>query len=300
MTESLKMSFYYIFILSVLFMFNICESKDELKTVMEGDTVDLYYLYPCNSTTITVQYGRRLPFYILENAESITLPPAQAKRFTFTNKREDDNCVICIRINDVSRMDAGTYIFFAYIEDDVHDSSFKMIGLDVVFLPEMASCTISDENMGGDWVALDCTALVGSVSGWVDCYQNGEKMPPRTDPNETNKYLKQTILAKKTLPVFCCSSTWEHTKDVCECNDFQWDLSNNKNMTSIIDPCGPPTTISVTNAKLTTETDLPPSKSNEFVSTEGMTLKSLHETMNDSKQSWKFDQVVSIVYDFTH
>ncbi|XP_063962119.1 uncharacterized protein LOC129270304 [Lytechinus pictus] len=285
-----------IYILTILTMFNMCESIDEFLTAMEGDTVDLYYRYPCNSTRTTLQYGRRMPFYILEDAESITLPPEQAKRFTFTNeKTEDDHCLLFIRIKDVSRTDAGTYIFFAYIKDDVHDNSLKMIGLDVDFLPGKASCEMSYEGMEGDWVTLNCIAPVGSVSGQIVCYQNGEKMPSRTDPYETNKYLKQTKLAKKTLPVFCCSSTWEHTKDRCECNDFQWVLSNNKNMTSIIDPCGPPTTISVPNAKLTTETVLPPSKSKEFVSREGMTSQSPHETMTDSKQSWNFNQVASIV-----
>nr|XP_054763682.1 uncharacterized protein LOC129270310 [Lytechinus pictus] len=257
--QSLKMIFQAT-CMYILAMFNMCESY-ELQTVMEGDTIDLYYPYPCNSSRITLQYGRRLPFYILEDAETITLLPAQAKRFTFTNEREDDNCLLFVRIKEVSRTDAGTYIFFAYTRDDVSESSSKSIGLHVDFLPGKASCKMNNDMiMEGDWVALDCIAPVGSISGWIDCYQNGEKMPSRTDPTETNKYLKQTILAKKKLPVFCCTSTWEHTRDICECTDFQWDLANNKNLISFIDPCGPTTTISDPNVRLTSKKDLLPSQ----------------------------------------
>nr|XP_054763679.1 uncharacterized protein LOC129270307 [Lytechinus pictus] len=219
----------------------MCESY-ELQTVMEGDNIDLYYPYPCNSARITVQYGMKLPFYILKDAESITLPPEQAKRFTFTNEREDGNCLLHVRIQDVRLTDAGTFIFLAYSEEGFDEYVKKIIRLNVDFLPGRLSCEMNNDMiMEGGWVALDCIAPVGSVSGQINCYQNGEKMPPHTDPIETNKYLKQTILAKKTLPVLCCTSTWEHTKDRCECNDFQWDLTDNKNLTSIIDPCSPTT-----------------------------------------------------------
>nr|XP_054753647.1 uncharacterized protein LOC129259378 [Lytechinus pictus] len=216
----------------------LCKSKDERKTVLEGDSVLFHFPYPCNSTLITLQYGLRDPFYTLRDTDS-DIVPIEVDMFTFKIRKEHSHCSLLVRINSVIRSDEGIYIFFAYREGNVHSNSFKRIVLDVDFFPGKAFCTQNEESKTGNWVALDCVAPVGSLSGQIDCYQNGEKMPPLTSPLETFKHLKQTIIAKKTSPVFCCTSSQRNVREMCECNDFVWDLADDKNLSSMMDPCGP-------------------------------------------------------------
>ncbi|XP_030840924.1 uncharacterized protein LOC115923774 [Strongylocentrotus purpuratus] len=277
--QSVKMNFPVIFIFIAFAMCNVCKSEDEWKTVIEGASVHLHYPYPCNSIRVKLQYGYRAPFYTLADTESIVLPPAQVNRFTFRNKSESDHCSLQVSINHVKRIDAGTYIFFAYSEDGIYESSFKRIGLNVDFLPGKASCTMGKENTVGNWVALDCMAPVGTLSGQIDCFQSGEKMPPITEPTETHTHLKQTILVKKKDPVFCCTSTSEHTKDLCDCNDCQLDLANDLNLNSVIDPCGL-TTLSQDQTK-TSDIAFTPSKP---VSTTATTIK----INSNSSVPWKY------------
>ena len=276
------------FIFIAFSMCNICRSEDEMKTVLEGASVHLHYPYPCNSTRVTLQYGFRAPFYTLADTESIVLPFVQEHRFNFKNESEDDHCSLHVRINPVMRTDAGTYIFFVYSEEGLYEDPFKRIGLDVEFLPGKASCTMGKENTVGNWVVLNCIALVGSLSGQIDCYQNGEKMPPLTEPIETLKHLKQNIYVNKKHIVFCCTSTWEHTKDLCGCNDWLWDLANDKNLSSVIDPCGP--TTSVQEQTQTSETAFIPSSNATSVSTDGTILK-----INYSNVSVKWKYAVPIL-----
>ncbi|XP_063954694.1 uncharacterized protein LOC129259378 [Lytechinus pictus] len=235
------MNFLTIFILIILVTCDtcMCKSKDERKTVLEGDSVHFHFPYPCNSTLITLQYGLREPFYSLSDNTDADIGPVEVDRFTFKIRKEHSHCSLFVRINSVIRTDEGLYIFFAFREGNVHGDSFKRIALDVDFLPGKAFCTQNEESATGNWVTLDCVALVESPSGQIDCYQNGEKMPPITSPTQTFQNLKQTIIAKKTYPVFCCTSFQGNATDMCECNDFVWDLANNKNLSSLIDPCGP-------------------------------------------------------------
>nr|XP_054753646.1 uncharacterized protein LOC129259377 [Lytechinus pictus] len=232
------MKFPTIFILTVLATCDMCTSKDQRKTVLEGDSEHFHFPYPCNSTLITLQYGLKHPFYTLRDTDA-DIVPVHVGRFAFKTRKEHGHCSLLVTINSIIRSDEGLYIFFAYREGNVHEGSFKRIALDVDFLPGKAFCTQNEDIITGNWVTLDCVAPVGSLSGQIDCYQNGEKMPPLTSPVETFQHLKQTILAEKTYPVFCCTSSQRNVRDMCECNDFKWDLANDKNLSSMIDPCSP-------------------------------------------------------------
>ena len=94
-------------------------------------------------------------------------------------------------------------------------------------------------------VSIDCTANVGSLSGKIECYQDGVWMPSLADTIETHTSLKQTFLIRKSQTVFCCSSTLAEYKLRCECNDtglyIADDVSN--------DPC-PPLSENYNNASL--------------------------------------------------
>nr|XP_054753642.1 uncharacterized protein LOC129259374 [Lytechinus pictus] len=256
----------------------MCKSTDERKSVLEGDSVHFHYPYPCNSTLITLQYGIRDPFYRLRDTDA-DIGQVEVDMFTFKIRKEHSHCSLLVRINSVIRSDEGLYIFFAYQEGNVHSDSFKRIALDVDFFPGKAFCTQNEESKTGNWVALDCVAPVGSLSGQIDCYQNGEKMPPLTSPIETFKHLKQTIIAKKTYPVFCCTSSQRNVRDVCECNDFIWDLANDTNLSSMVDPCEP-----LKSDQHVIQTTAPTFTSPELVPS---TLEIVNK--NDPEFPWSFD-----------
>ena len=89
----------------------------------------------------------------------------------------------------------------------------------------------------GKWVPLECTASVGNHLGFITCYQDGDKMPPLTQPLENDTTLTQTIWIQITRPTFCCSSTLNNPKDICECEDFIRDFSQNSNDSLDLKPC---------------------------------------------------------------
>nr|XP_054759472.1 uncharacterized protein LOC129265509 [Lytechinus pictus] len=200
---------------------------------MQGQDVNLVFPYPCNSTEITLQQSNRAPFYRSKAGSSLYLPPDQAQRFNVQNRVGIGTCSLELTISDITRGDRGTYILFLYKDgqkdfDDKHD-----IFLQVDYPPGKASCIVG-EDKGGGWVAVNCTANVGSLPGRIGCYQNGLWMFSLTDPTVKESLLKQTILIQKSQPAFCCSSTLNEYKERCKCHDTALFLDDSS---TIIDPC---------------------------------------------------------------
>nr|XP_054759873.1 uncharacterized protein LOC129266010 [Lytechinus pictus] len=200
---------------------------------MQGQDVNLVFPYPCNNTEVTLQQSNRVPFYRSKAGSSLYLPPDQAQRFNVQNRVGIGTCSLELTISDITRGDRGTYILFLN-KDGQKDFDYKHdIFLQVDYPPGKASCIVG-EDKGGGWVAVNCTANVGSLPGRIGCYQNGLWMPPFTEPTEKDFLLKQTILIQKSQPGFCCSSTLNEYKERCECLDTALFLDDSS---TIIDPC---------------------------------------------------------------
>ncbi|XP_041470124.1 uncharacterized protein LOC121419732 [Lytechinus variegatus] len=194
----------------------------------QGQEANLIFPYPCDSTKVTLQQSNRLPLYRSTNmteGSSLSLPANQAQRFEVKNMIVNSSCSLDLTIRDLMNDDQGTYILFVYKNGDIIGDDTHRIYLKVDYPPGKASCVVGDDK-GGDWVAVDCTANAGSLPGKIECYQDGLWMPPLTKPIETGSLLKQTLLIRKSQPVFCCSSIRQEDKSRCACDDCALFLQN--------------------------------------------------------------------------
>ncbi|XP_063958015.1 uncharacterized protein LOC129266010 [Lytechinus pictus] len=206
--------------------------KVKALSIMQGQEVNLVFPYPCSSTDVTLQ-SNRVPFYRSTSGLSPSLPQDQARRFTVQNRIEIGTCSLELTIKDVTRGDRGTYILFSY-KDGLKDFFTKHeILLQVDYPPGNASCIVGAYK-GGEWVAVNCTANVGSLPARIECYQNDLWMPTLTEPTVKESLLKQTILIQKSQTAFCCSTILNENKERCKCNDTALFLDDNS---TIIDPC---------------------------------------------------------------
>ncbi|XP_063962732.1 uncharacterized protein LOC135155983 [Lytechinus pictus] len=202
---------------------------------VEGQEAKLIFPYPCGSKDITLQQSNRLPFYNSADGATLSLPEEQCQRFNVEKKNNTDPCYLNLKINNLHRVDQGTYILFVYENQRlITDDTYK-IWLDIDYPPGKASCVVDEDN-GGKWVSVDCRAKTGSLPGKIECYQNGEWMPSLTEPIKTHITLKQTILIRKSQPAFCCSSILNGNKTRDECDDtalFQHDARSNDSSATV-------------------------------------------------------------------
>ncbi|XP_030840410.1 uncharacterized protein LOC115923575 [Strongylocentrotus purpuratus] len=201
-----------------IFVLNFYGCKSTQLYKIQGQEANLIFPYPCDSTEVTLQQSARAPFYRSTDGSSLALPDDQVHRFKVQIRIKIGNCSLDLTISNLMRSDEGTYLSTIYKDGQLRDEYTTRIGLQVDYPPGEASCVASYDK-GGDWGSIDCTAQVGSLSGKIECYQDGLWMPLLTDTIETHTSLQQTILIRKSLPVFCCSSTLDEYKLRCECND---------------------------------------------------------------------------------
>ncbi|XP_063962223.1 uncharacterized protein LOC129270376 [Lytechinus pictus] len=193
---------------------------------IEGEKAIMIFPYPCDRTETTLQQSNRWPFYRTTDGSPLFLPENQVQRFKVTNIINNGSCSLELTISDLMRGDQGIYILFVYKDGDILGDNTHKVWLQVDYPPDKALCVMGDDR-GGAWVAVDCTANAGTIPGKIECYQNGIWMPPLTDPVESGSLLKQTILIRKSQPVFCCSSSVFEDKPRCECNDTSMNLDDN-------------------------------------------------------------------------
>lgn len=208
--------------------------------VVEGESAELYFTYPCDSAGVTLQHGSRVPFYRTGQSESSTSDSDLEKRFTIKNTLGSDLCTLHLEINPVERADAGTYSCQPYqIGSDVL-SECPSIRLNIALSSGQVSCEWIEDHAYevSGWKILSCTASSDSLSGYIQCYQNGETVPPKTPPVETNGTLHQTIWVRSNPnPVFCCSTTPDSPVDRCQCKNYVWDPSSGEKSIITTDPC---------------------------------------------------------------
>ncbi|XP_041462679.1 uncharacterized protein LOC121413792 [Lytechinus variegatus] len=204
----------------LIFMTVILASCYQARAVsyVEGQEAELIFPYPCESTEITLQQSNRLPFYNSADGSTLSLHEDQHHRFSIHYEYDINDCYLKLTIINVKRVDQGTYILFVYGNQRQIIGDPYRIWLNIDYPPGKASCVVG-EYKGGKWVSIDCTAKTGSLPGKIECYQDGEWMPPLTGPIETHITLKQTILIRKSQPAFCCSSFLNGNKSRDECDD---------------------------------------------------------------------------------
>ncbi|XP_063967699.1 uncharacterized protein LOC129279587 [Lytechinus pictus] len=205
-----------VILISLLVIIHVYEAKGI--SLMQGQEANLIFQYPCDSSEVTLQQSNRRPFYSSIDGSSLSLPANQAQRFEVKKLIINASCSLDLTIKDLMRDDQGTYILFVYKDREILGDHTHRIYLKVHYPPEKALCVVG-EDYGRGWVEVDCTADAGSLSGKIECYQNGLWMPHLTDPVVRGSLLKQTILIRKSQPALCCSSAFNVYKSRCECND---------------------------------------------------------------------------------
>ncbi|XP_030842202.1 uncharacterized protein LOC115924258 [Strongylocentrotus purpuratus] len=223
-----------ILFVSIILM-NLYGCKSTQLSKIQGQEANLIFPYPCDSTEVTLLHHlSTAPFYRSTDGSALSLPPFQVNRFHVQNRIKNRNCSLDLTITNLMRIDAGKYISLVYKDGKSIVDHTTRVELQIDYPPGKASCDVS-EGKGGDWVSIDCTANVGSLSGKIECYQDGVWMPSLTDPSETVTLLTQTILIRKSLPVFCCSSFLDEKKERCECKDTGLFITDDDSN----DPCPP-------------------------------------------------------------
>ncbi|XP_041472618.1 uncharacterized protein LOC121421883 [Lytechinus variegatus] len=205
-----------IVILITLFIFahDVCRGI----SLMQGREANLIFPYPCDSTEVTLQQSNRRPFYSLTDGPSLSLPESQAQRFEVKNVINNGSCSLNLTIRDLMIDDQGTYFLFVYKDGNIIGDDIHRIYLKVDYPPDKAICDVGEDYDRG-WVAVDCSANARSIPGKIECYQNDLRMPKLTDPALTGSLLKQSIIIRKSEPLFCCYSALNVNKSRCECDD---------------------------------------------------------------------------------
>ncbi|XP_030841031.1 uncharacterized protein LOC115923820 [Strongylocentrotus purpuratus] len=188
------------------------------------------------------------------------------------------------------RFDAGKYISLVYKDGQSIADHTTRVELQIDYPPGKASCDVSEEK-GGDWVSIDCTAKVGSLSGKIECYQDGVWIPPLTDPTETDTTLKQKINITTNQPVFCCSSALTEYKERCECNDTALYLDDAISS----DPCP---TISTETSTISIDKTQDLGEKSQSSNTSNYTLTS-HTTSTNANKMYKPFLIAIIIYYIT-
>ena len=226
----------YLFFVITLWNVLSCECRHIYS--LKGQSAQLNFTFPCNSTEVTLQQANSLPFYRSTDGFVLSLPQNQTNRFNVQINIENENCSLDLTVRDIKAIDQGTYLSTIYMDGHLFDEFTTRIWLRVDIPPDKASC-VKVQDKGGDWVSIDCTANVGNVAGKIECYQNGTKMLSVIDPAEIDSSVTESFLIRKSQPAFCCSSTLNEYKERCECNDAALNLADGDSN----DPCPPSSTI---------------------------------------------------------
>nr|XP_054753967.1 uncharacterized protein LOC129259730 [Lytechinus pictus] len=214
----------------------------------EGGQAELLYHYNQeHDLDVEIRLGRRPPFYQHGVMLETGLSPDQRERFSvFIEKHTALDVpyqmfLVRVKIENVSREDAGTYICKVYQNGHINEQQTKKVGLNIEFPPGKARCVLGPNQVDTSsttWFHLKCTASIGSRQGLIECYQDGERMPPWTRPiNQNRSTLVQTLWIRKSLPIFCCSSTYDRVSNMCQCKDFIRDFSISNRATPGLYPC---------------------------------------------------------------
>lgn len=207
-----------IYVVSFISSLPYSRCDPEFLNLLQGEEAYLTYTYSCDIYDVILQVGNRAPFYHSTDGGSLLLPPYQEHRFSIEIVNKNNSCSLILTISNVQKDDAGLYTCFIYADIE-KSQDYMQISVHVDYPPGKASCALDGFYQTGGWMSLQCVAQVGSISGKIDCYQNGDRMPSLTRPIETNTSLKQTILIKNSNIVYCCSATFRQPKQMCECSD---------------------------------------------------------------------------------
>ncbi|XP_041461355.1 uncharacterized protein LOC121412644 [Lytechinus variegatus] len=223
-----------IFIFSATLPYSSCGSQ--VLNYIEGEEARLNYSYPCDIYDVVIHVGHRAPFYHSTDGGKLLLPHDQEGRFSVRSSNKSENCSLVLTIYNIQRDDAGTYTCITYAEiEKVQD--YNQIGVHVEYPPGKAMCSLNGTYQSGGSVSVQCVAPVGSMSGKIDCYQDGNKLDSLTRPFESNASLKQTLLIKHSSFVYCCSTTFVQPKHRCECTDTVIDPVENRKFVASKDIC---------------------------------------------------------------
>lgn len=88
-----------------------CESSVVYSRV--GETVQLSFQYPCNSTRVTLQRDHRPPFYSSRPEEQLTRLHHNQQVTAKISPTQVNNCSLQLHFDPVSRIDAATYVFYS-------------------------------------------------------------------------------------------------------------------------------------------------------------------------------------------
>lgn len=236
---------YFIFVITLLNV-HTCECRHIYS--MKGQNITLSFLLPCDSPEVTLQQTGSLPFYRFTDGFLLSLPQYQANRFKIQISIENGNCSLDLTINNVKCIDDGTYLCTIYKDGQLLQDLETTIDLQVDHPPYKASCA-KVRDKGGDLVAIECTANIGNLARKIECYQNGQKIPPVNDRVERYSSVTESFLIRKSQPAFCCSSTLNEYTERCECNDDALNLADGDSN----NPC-PPSSIVTTGPLISTVT----------------------------------------------
>ncbi|XP_041461250.1 uncharacterized protein LOC121412523 [Lytechinus variegatus] len=208
--------------------------SNQLSFTEGGQAEILFHYNQKEELDIELRIGNRHPFYQHGQKEEIGLSPKQNKRFSVDIEKHSALGVsyrmylVRVKIENVSREDAGTYTCSLYRDGVIDDEYTKQVGLNIEFPPGKVDCVLGPSHVDTTnriWSHLKCAAPIGSSPGLIECYQDGDRVPPWTRPIQNRTTLTQTLWIRTAIPIFCCSTTFDKESDICSCKDYVMDFS---------------------------------------------------------------------------
>ena len=199
--------------------------------VNEGERAEIEFQYEnILDADIHLKKAQGEAFYKEGKLVTEVLTENQQKRFSVrrSNRKQGnvDILVILLQIDKVTREDAGTYVCEVYIDEQISSQDTRKTTLRVDFPPGNAFCTpdryaffLDPEEI---WTLLSCSALLGSQAVYIQCYQNGQVVPPFEEQSQNTTHFAQKVWILHGMPAFCCSFAYDNHIDKCNCSDFVW------------------------------------------------------------------------------
>lgn len=200
-----------------------------LEVYCEGREAVLRFSFQRRDINVTLQIGNRYPFYSNFGGngqffESGLRSKGQIKRFQVKQNDTDNNYNIIVIISNVSREDEGTYISLVYVDGKMVTDLTRRIALYVEYPPGNPHCRYVSPSyidvIRNTWDIIECTADIGTMLGYIVCFQNNEILPIHGNLVKNSTTLSQRIWVKRDHFFSCCSSDYRHIVDASSCKAF--------------------------------------------------------------------------------
>lgn len=202
-----------------------------LLIVKEGENCKFAYnVLKRGSVKMSLFFEHYEPFWRSGNASNHSFTPFD--RFLVVEYVYDSMINVQIEIQNVSRVDAGTYtlrVLYGIYELKVHR---QRITIKVESPPAKASCKVSEspnlDNESANSQIIECTAPKGNIRGCLTCFQKGGIINSSIRSQRSSSFILELNVPNLEEVRCCASDTWSKKLEM-NCKEFRWEADEQAN-----------------------------------------------------------------------